>query len=507
MFTPDEITQIKTRGFNIEKIKNQIAKFQQGVPFAKIIKPAQINDGIINCSDEKIQKFTALYEETIKSKDVVKFVPASGAATRMFKSLHNVKETGNIGTKTDQDSMKYLFENIEKIAFYNDLKNIVEKNGTDFQQLINNMDYRTIAGYILDENGLGYGNYPKALILFHSYDDLIRTAIEEHLVEGAKYAKGGNNKINIHFTVQSDHQKTIDNLVHNKTPEYESKYDANYCISYSVQDPLTNTIAVDLDNKPFKLENGTILFRPAGHGALIQNLNKIDADIVIIKNIDNIVPEKFANDTYTYKKVLGGCLIETQKTVFEYLNQLKLNNISVDQIQEITDYAETTLSLIPPDKFHQFNKQQKIDYLISKFNRPIRICGMVKAEGDTGGGPFWMENSDGSVSLQVVESVQINNDCEKSVSLMKQATHFNPVDLVCSFTDINGRKFDLNKYIDNNQVFISQKSLQGRELKALELPGLWNGAMADWITLFVEVPLSTFNPVKTVNDLLKKMHQ
>ena len=365
--------------------------------------------------------------------------------------------------------------------------------------------YKTVVDYLLNDKGLGYGQLPKGLLLFHKYGGTQRTPLEEHLVEGALYANC-NGVVHLHYTVSPEHKNLFEDCVNHVKGEYESKFNVRYCVSFSVQKPSTDTIAVNPDNTPFRNSDGSLLFRPGGHGALIENLNDVDADIVFIKNIDNVVLDKFKEDTVTYKQLLAGVLVSLQTKAFEYLRLLESGQFDDDTLKEIVRFLEQELCCHKPG-INDLEGAELVAYLKKKLNRPMRVCGVVKNVGEPGGGPFLAYNSDGTVSLQILESSQIDKDNSDYTKMFTEGTHFNPVDLVCATKDYNGDKFNLPDFVDRSTGFISSKSKNGKELKALELPGLWNGAMSDWNTVFVEVPLSTFNPVKTVNDLLREQHQ
>ena len=407
----------------------------------------------------------------------MKFVPASGAATRMFKELFEFVNDGKRGKGIDT-----LLENIGKFAFWPELKALLPAGADD----------RTIVSAIVNE-GLGYGRKPKGLVTFHAYPEGARKAVEEHLVEGAVYA-AANGVAKIHFTVSPEHIEGFQELLAAKVPVYEKRFGIRYDISFSVQKPSTDTIAVNPDNTPFRQDDGTLLFRPAGHGALIENLNEIDADVVFIKNIDNVTTDALRGDTIRYKKVLAGILLDLQERAFEYLKALEVGGA---ELEPIVEFIEKRLCVKLPGSYDSAVLRAVLD-------RPIRVCGMVRNEGEPGGGPFWVGNPDGTQSLQIAESSQISPD---DLPLMRSATHFNPVDLVCGMKNSKGVRFDLRRYTDPSTGFISSKSSGGRDLRAQELPGLWNGAMAKWNTVFVDVPITTFSPVKVVQDLLRPQHQ
>jgi hypothetical protein len=374
--------------------------------------------------------------------------------------------------------------------------------------LIEIKDYPTILKALLQPNALNYGNLPKGLLKFHKYPNQTRTALEEHLVEGAQYARMLNNEVIIHLTVSAEHKDSFQRLIETVKPLYEETHGVKFSIFFTEQKKSTDTIAVDENNLPFRDENKKLVFRPGGHGALIENLNDINGELVFIKNIDNVVPDRLKPQTVLYKKALAGLLISYQSLTFDYLSQLQENdNHSLEFLHEVLDFTINELCIIPPIEFETSNAAALQKYLISKLNRPIRVCGMVKNEGEPGGGPFWAINPDGSTSLQIVESSQIDLNNASVKNVFNSSSHFNPVDLICGITDVDGQKFDLTKFRDPNTGFITIKSKDGKQLKAQELPGLWNGAMSDWITIFVEVPLITFSPVKTINDLLREQHQ
>ncbi len=507
------IDQLTKQGKDIRKAEEQIQFFVKGFPFMKLDRPATIGDGIKQLSDKDLKKAIHFYDNSQEDIRIIKFVPASGAASRMFKSLFSFMNSYS-GTEEDYNRLKndaeygpifQFFKEIQNFAFYEDLKGALEKDGFHLEERILKRDYNLILEYLLTEKGLNYGNLPKGLLKFHHYGGKSRTAAEEHLVEGAMYAKGGADMILIHFTVSPEHEMAFKRHVKEVIPEYGEIYKGNYDIHFSQQKPVTDTIAVDPENNPFLTDEGKILFRPGGHGALIENLNELEGDILFIKNIDNVVPDSLKEATVNYKKALTGILLEYQERIFYYLRILEeVKTLSPSFIEEVVEFLRADLCTeLAPAQEHV----EARDYLIKKMNRPIRVCGMVKNEGEPGGGPFWCKNSDGTISLQIVESAQVDMKNNDQKRILSESTHFNPVDLVCGVTDYKGNKFDLAKYIDPQTGFISRKSLEGRDLKALELPGLWNGSMSDWNTIFVEVPIETFNPVKVVNDLLRDQHQ
>lgn len=511
--------QLETLNISTDQVERQINQFKTGFPYSDLVAPATIGNGIIKFSDTEIQELIKQFDEDKEYYDILKFIPASGAASRMFKNIYSFveeykgKEIPEDFLKKENvkfDSIENFFLSIRDFAFYDDLKDKLAECGKDIETLMSENRLVEVAEFLLENEGLAYGKLPKALLKFHRYKESSRLALEEHLVEATQYSTiytEDGEIAQLHFTVSQEHldifKKTVEELI----PTYEREYGIRYNISYSVQKPSTDTIAVDMNNEPFRNNDGSLLFRPGGHGALIQNLNDLKKEVIFIKNIDNVVPDRLKTTTYDYKKVLGGYLFRLQQQQFEYLNLLDEGCLANDEIDEIAKFAKEKLMIDIPNFYKTYNEIEKIDFLYSKMNRPMRICGMVKNEGEPGGGPYWTRNSSDEMSLQIVESSQIDHKNEKQEAVFQSATHFNPVDLVCATYDFRGEPFDLNDYIDHNTGFISQKSKDGKELKALELPGLWNGAMADWINIFVEVPVITFNPVKTVNDLLRDKHQ
>ena len=515
MYSEKDLKQIQDKGISLEKVNEQVSNFKVGFPFINLAAAATKNHGLIILQKTEEEQLLSNYNDLINNKEIVKFVPASGAASRMFKHLFEFSEN----YKQDNDGLNlfnkdksfnsvfYFMDHIEKFAFYNDLVQTLDKHGYNLNEEIENRNYGVILDFLLQEKGLDYAALPKGLLKFHHYNDANRFAIEEHLVEAAVYGKNNQNISKLHFTVSPEHQEKFEKTIAQVKGKFENKYNIKFEISFSKQKPSTDTIAVDPNNEPFREDDGSILFRPGGHGALIENLNDIDADIVFVKNIDNIVPDHLKEDTFKYKKLIGAYLIEIQDQVHSYLEIIDEGNPEAEELEDIYTFLEKTLFIEVPNYIKSLEVMEQLDWLFEKLNKPLRVCGMVKNEGEPGGGPFVVLEDDNSKSLQIVESSQIDLNNEAQAQIVKQATHFNPVDLVCAVKDFNGNKFDLKDYVDIKTGFISEKSKSGKTLKAQELPGLWNGAMAKWITIFMEVPIITFNPVKTVNDLLRDQHQ
>ncbi len=506
IFSSKDLDLLKSKGIAPQEAEQQIMCFEKGFPYLEIINTATTQKGITVINQSKLDKYISEWDIYAESPHkILKFVPASGAASRMFKDLFEFSD--GIADLPETDFTKTFFINIKKFAFYNELNECCIKNDEkNIDDLILANQFKAIIRNLLSKEGLNYGNLPKGLLLFHSYDDHSRTPVEEHLVEGSMYARSANRTAKLHFTVSPEHRRLFESLLNNIQKKYEKDLDITFNISFSEQKPRTDTIAVNMDNTPFREDNEDILFRPGGHGALIENLNDLDADIIFIKNIDNVVPDRLKKDEGMYKKILAGYLVNVQKKIFEYLELIDSGEYTRDQLLDILHFTQNELNTKNPEVKY-LEDAELVIYLKKKLNRPVRVCGMVRNIGEPGGGPFFAVNQDGTVSLQILESSQIDMDDPEKKAMFLEGTHFNPVDLVCAIKDYQGNKFDLKTFIDKNTGFISKKSKNGKELKALELPGLWNGAMSDWNTIFIEVPLSTFNPVKNVNDLLRKEHQ
>ena len=495
MFSPTDQQQILERGASLSQVKEQIEHFKNGFPWMKIVGPATPQRGIKVLDSEAQEAAVAYYQEAdVYGKS--KFVPASGAASRMFKDMFQGLATLEAREDLPKDAPgARLSARIKDFAFYSEEL---------FGEPEDSREYRLeTLKKLLKEDGLAYGSKPKGVLAFHRYPQEVRTAIAEHLVEAQEYMRNSDGTCNLTITISPEHQSLFEIAIGAIKEAYEKKYGVKYNITFTFQDKATDTIAVTPDNKPFRKEDGTLLFRPAGHGALIYNLNKVTDELVSIKNIDNVAHEKLLPVTAQYKQVLMGCALQLRDRIFEYLRQLD-ENPSVQLCNEIEKFLDKELCVQMP---LPHSEAERIQMLRAKLNRPIRVCGMVKNEGEPGGGPYVIAGKDGCTSLQILESVQINKEDAGAMGAMSRATHFNPVDLVCCLNDYKGKHFDLLKFVDPEAGFMSSKSYEGRELKALELPGLWNGAMSDWNTLFVEVPVETFNPVKVVLDLLRPAHQ
>lgn len=512
-FLPEDLELMNNKGILTEVVEKQLNYFRKGFEFANIIRPATIGDGIIKLQDSEIEAFENEYAAAIKAKQIVKFVPASGAATRMFKALLEFKndlEAKDSFAEPDLEKSKGLvadfFNNIIHFPLYTEIYSEVAQKLGNLDVLVANKEYKNILEATFSSNRLHLANRPKGLIGFHKYNGEVRTPVQEHMIEGANYAKDENGKVNIHFTVSPEHLDQFKELTDVYKEVYNKRYDSDFEITFSTQKQSTDTIAVTADNEPFRKEDGELLFRPGGHGALLENLNDIDADIIFIKNIDNVTTDRLKDDTFKYKKALASILVETQNKIFSFLERHDAGESSEEFTSEVIEFCMKRLGWSLGEELNGLSKEEIEKYFFEKLNRPIRVCGMVKNEGEPGGGPFWLKEGEHR-SLQIVESAQINFANPVRREIANAATHFNPVDLVCGVKNYKGEKFNLLDYRNENAGFITHKSRDGQEIKAIELPGLWNGSMAYWTTLFVEVPVSTFTPVKTVNDLLRPVHR
>jgi len=515
--TEKDIQKIVDSQVPEKEIVSQIALFEKGIPFLKLKRPCRPGDGIKIIPENEFDRLTDLFSNAARSGRTMKFVPASGAASRMFKpllSLVNSKDDINTATLSagvaenspDQEFAMKFIKSVDRFAFYEEVKTVLRRQGFEMDTLLANGTYREIIEAVLSLKGMNYANLPKGLIKFHQYPNQSRTPLEENMVEAVAYCRDANGNADIHFTVSPAHRRTIEAHLEKVRPLYETG-GVHLNISLSFQETSTDTIAVDINGQAFRTGNDELAFRPGGHGALIKNLNDLKGDIVFLKNIDNVVPDRLKPETNRFKRILGGYLVELQLQIFDYLEKIAGGKVDDRRLSEAVEFAKGGLFISFPDDFEAYEKSEKITFLFSMLNRPIRVSGMVRNQGEPGGGPFWVEQADKSCSLQIVETSQVDGSDPEQLAILRNSTHFNPVDIVCGVRNFRGNPFNLKDFVDHNAAFISVKSKGGKKLKALELPGLWNGGMASWNTVFVEVPLITFNPVKTVNDLLREEHQ
>ncbi len=513
-FTEKDIAQIESLGLTVKDVERQIELFKSGVNHTNIHSAATIGNGILELNETLIKNATDKFEAQKEQISIVKFVPASGAATRMFKFLFRflkqyrpvIQSLNAYINRNGLTDLPLFLIVLEKFPFYKAVLDQIQKMGVDYSALNPNEKALTFVKAMLDENQLNYGSCPKGLFPFHKYNNDISTAFEEHLFEMAFY---GNKKgpLKLHFTISEQHKHKFAEEFKRIEERVESITGFPYEITFSYQHKSTDTIALKANNEPFRNEDGSLYFRPSGHGALLKNLNAIDADLIFISNIDNVVVKHYKAEVAKYKKVLAGILLEQQEKVFEYIHKLQNETLSENTINEIAEFLTRELNVSISEEFEKYSHKYKIEYLLEALNKPIRVCGMVKNEGEPGGGPFWVKNESGKISLQIVESAQINKKNKEQKKILANATHFNPVDIVCSIKNYKGEVFDLQEFVDHKTAFVTMKTKLNYNIKALELPGLWNGSMAHWNSIFVEVPITTFNPVKTVNDLLKPPHQ
>lgn len=505
MITAQDKQQLQQKGISEEQILAQLKDFENGFPYLKLKGAASTENGILKLSPEQLEYYVQIWSDyKAEGHHVTKFVPASGAASRMFKNLFEFLSADYEVPSNDFE--KTFFNRIHDFAFYDALNDACELNeGMGIDALVDLGNYKVVVENLLSDEGLGYGSLPKGLLQFHAYEDCVKTPLEEHLTEAALYASS-QGEAEIHFTVSHEHRELFEQLIERVKPIAETEHHISYKVSMSEQKPSTDTVAANMDNTPFRENDGSLLFRPGGHGALIQNLNDLQSEVVFIKNIDNVVPDRLKADTVDWKQVIAGVLVETQRIAFRYLELIESGDYNHAELEDMIRFVRHTLNCDYPG-LKNMSDTELLAFLRNKLNRPIRVCGVVRNQGEPGGGPFLAYNPDGSISLQILESSQIDQNNPEYMAMFTKGTHFNPVDLVCAIRDYKGEKFNLPEYVDPATGFISYKSKGGKELKALELPGLWNGAMSNWSTLMVEVPLTTFNPVKTVNDLLRPQHQ
>ena len=510
-FTATDFDQIESKGIALENVENQLSIFKNGITKTVLAAPATTSNGVLKLSEEEFHLKATFFEANKSDLRLKKFVPASGAASRMFKFLNEFLNDFDVETesinayinrKRDYELAVFIV-GMDKLPFFESVHKSLKETYSNFDALERDYKNYYFIKWILSSEGLDFANRPKGVLPFHHYGNHIATATEEHLKECAFYASS-NGVSNLHFTVSEEHKNLFEEIIASQKETVEKATNTSINTSFSFQNKSTDTIAVDLENNPFRDEEGSLMFRPGGHGALIENLNNLESDIIFIKNIDNVI-QNHIESIALYKNALAGVLLELQQKVFQYLNKIDTANETV--LTEIIAFVQKKLNATITEDFNKYTTENKVNYIKELLDRPIRVCGMVKNEGEPGGGPFWVCDAKGNLSLQIVESSQVDLQNQKQLGILQSATHFNPVDLVCGIRNYKNECFDLARFVDHNSGFIVEKNSNGRALKGYELPGLWNGAMAKWITIFVEVPLITFNPVKTVNDLLKASHQ
>ena len=513
--TEEDKRLLSSRGISEGEVRRQLELLRNPPPRIELIRPCTVGDGIKRLPEGGHERWLELHEEAASAGRFTKFVPASGAATRMFRTLVSFWKGGNgltldeirrrasTGDKEARELLTF-FEGLPRFAFYDDLRDAMAADGLSLEDELAKGRVLTVLEYLLGPKGLNYASLPKGLLKFHRYPEGGRTAFEEHLVEAAYYVRDGQGICRLHFTVSPEHRRAFEELYQKVRPHYEERFGVKFEVSFSEQSPSTDTIALDSEGNLFRLSDGTLLLRPGGHGALLGNLQALGGDLVYIKNIDNVVPDHLKPPTVHWKRVLGGYLVEMERELHGYLAEMADGGGDLGQILE---FARECFCIELPEGWEEMGDGERRTFLLEELNRPLRVCGVVPNEGEPGGGPFWVRDRDGRARLQIVEEAQIDMTSPEQREIWSRSTHFNPVDIVCSLRDFKGRPFDLERFVDPEAVIITSKSKDGRPLKALERPGLWNGAMAGWLTVFVEVPPETFNPVKVVNDLLREAHQ
>jgi hypothetical protein len=516
-FTRADLQQMKSLGISMAAVLQQIETFRRSDFFVRLKRPCTIGDGIRRIDDSGLAYYVDLHTAAARQGRFMKFVPASGAATRMFQSLLQIfylpqyLEKDELQKRLDQGvsiacDFKRFIDQLDMFPFVHELKEVLACDGYLLHEMVQRGQFRTLLEYLLTDRGLGYGSLPKAMLVFHSYPEERRTAFEEQLAESVAYLCNDGSRLRLHFTISEEHEKGFEAFGARVCQRVAERCGAIFDVSFSLQESSTNTIAVDMKGFPFRDRLGRIHFRPAGHGALIRNLNDLHADLIYIKNVDNVVPDRLKEPVCLWKNVLGGCLVSIQTKIHSLLKRMKGPN-SGEVIREAAGFLAQELLLDFPAGFETWPEEKKRDFLFNILDRPIRVCGVVPNAGEPGGAPFWVEDEKGDLSVQIVEMAQVNLNSPEQSALWNSSTHFNPVDIVCCLRDSEGKPYDLTKFVDPKAVIITRKSIDGTDVRALELPGLWNGGMANWTTVFVEVPAITFNPVKSFFDLLRPEHQ
>lgn len=510
-FTERDREQLRERGISPEQAAGQLAAFAAGAPYAVLDRPCTRNDGITVLQESEMDRLGRLGDEAARAGRLLKFVPASGAATRMFQDLAAARDrapdltarVAELEGLPEYPVLREFMDQIERFAFRSDLERELRNRGHRLRDLRDAGRFREVLDCLLDDRGLGYGALPKAVVPFHRYPDHCRTPVAEHLAQARSYVRNRNGRVRVHFTVSPEHRSAVERHVAETCRGYEDDA-TRYEVTTSEQRPDTDTLAAGPENLPFRRPDGSLLLRPGGHGALLANLNDLEADLVFIRNIDNVTVRPGA--AIRYRKALAGCLAETQARAFEYLDRLR-PGAAPSFLEDVLDFVRAVLSVVPPEGMEDAPAAERVRFLRETLDRPLRVCGVTPSAGEPGGGPFWVRGADGACSLQIVEAAQVDMAQPRQREAFAASTHFNPVDMVCGVRDRRGKPFDLAGFADPALVSISFKSGYGRRLRALELPGLWNGGMARWNTLFVEIPGECFAPVKTVLDLLRPEHQ
>ncbi len=500
LFNAQDLRRIRALGLRPSDVKKQLEAYRRGFSFLTLVRPCVPGDGIRSLTPAERRRLIRLYDAEATGCKMVKFIPASGAASRMFAGWYAAADRGTFGNDGLDRS---FFRDLGRMPFISLLK-----QNDHTRRMLRKKDVRAVLQSILLPCGLNYGGLPKALLSFHAYrGGEVRTALEEHLREAADLIADRRKVCRLHVTVSAEHVQPVKSFLRLSVPRLEESCGVRFRVELSVQSPSTSIVAADGQSRPFRDEDGCLVFRPGGHGALLQNLQRIDADFIFVKNIDNIPPESLQKKILPYKKVLGGLMIETQRQVYSCLRRLEQKDLSLPDLRAVADFCRDALNSDFPKEFSKLAAREKRQWLFRLLNRPLRVCGMVRNEGEPGGGPFWVLEKDQSRTLQIVESAHVDFSLPQQADIWSKASYFNPVDMVCCTKNYRGEKLILDDYVNRDAYLISPKTQKGRELQAQELPGLWNGGMAFWNTIFVELPLAVFNPVKTVYDLLRPQHR
>ncbi len=517
LFTEADLEQMEQLGITEGEAKKQVAILEKGPQRPHLLRPCTLGDGIVDLETVEQERLLTRWKTAAAEGRLAEFLPASGAATRMFAFLQRIQNrlgqvtAGKIAEGADEKDSDYrdfklFIGSLREFAFFDPLSRVMAKAGLSLEEQLASGDCTELLDFLLKPRGLNYGLLPKALIPFHRYSDHTRTALEEHLVESVHTVRDAAHRCRVHFTVSPEIEAAVENHGQAVAANHAERFGVHYELSFSVQSPATNTLAVDLNNRPFRRPDGSLLFRPGGHGALLKNLNQYQGDIVFIKNIDNVVTDDHRDPVVLHQRMLAGMLLELQDTIFHCLRLLDSGSVGANDLQDVLDFAVQHLNVCFAEEFLRCGDTEKASRLFRLLNRPLRVCGMVINRGEPGGGPFWVKDHSGRLSLQIVESAEIDQDSPEQTSILKASTHFSPVQIVCGLRDFQGQPFNLAEFANSEAVFVTQKTENGRDLKVLELPGLWNGGMAYWNSVFVEIPEETFNPVKTINDLLRPGH-
>jgi len=500
LFSPQDLRRIAEQGISPAEARAQLERLARGPHYANLERPCRAGDGIRRLSPEELARLGARWETEAAKGRGMKFVPASGAGSRMFQSFSKILHG------EDDPAAKAAMHELRRFPFYEALRDAMAATGLSLDNCLNDQDYQAVASFLLTEKGLNYASLPKALVLFHHYPEGSRTPLEEHLVEAAAYLKDSQGRCRLHFTVSEEHLPIVKAFFQKIQTHYQTG-GTRYEVDFSIQKKSTDTLAADRQNLPFRDRNGELVFRPAGHGALLQNLEASGGDIVFLKNIDNVSPEGGSFEAVAYKKAMAGYLLEIQETCFAYLRRLEHGALTAAEAAEIEAFVSSTLSATLPPDWPERDAAAREHWMFERLHRPLRVAAMVPNQGEPGGAPFWVEEPGIGFSIQVIESAQVDRRDPEQERLFRSSSHFNPVDLVCGIRDYRGRPFALADFVDAEAGFLSEKSYEGRPLRALELPGLWNGGMARWNTVFVETPAKTFTPVKKAEDLLRPDHR